>query len=218
MTAKKWILNDLGWKLAALALASVLWLTTVGEPDVATSINAPLQLLNAPPDLEISSNTPGQIRLDVRGRSGRMSPQDLAPVAVTVDLSDARPGERTIPIDASNVKLPDGVMLERARPAELELRLEPRVRREVPVILRIGMPPAPGWEVVSTEIVPASLKVSGAESHMRNVKEAETEAVDLSQLQGDATLTAHAFISDAAVRFDGGSRVSVQVKLRRKGQ
>ena len=216
MSIKQWVPRDLGWKLGALTLASALWLTTVGEPDVATSITAPLQLMNAPPNLEISSNTPGQIRLDVRGRSGKLTPADLATVAVRVDLSDMKPGERTIPIDASNVTLPDGISLERALPAELDLTLEPRVRREVPVRLKVGKPPGAPWVLALTEIIPPNLSVSGPESHMRNVVEAETGAVDLQQLEGDATITAHAFISDPAVRFDGGSRVTVRVQIRKK--
>lgn len=217
MNIKQWIPAHLGWKLGAVLIASVLWLETVGDPDVATSISVPLQMMNAPKDLEISSNTPGQIRLDVRGRSNRLTPGELADVAVVIDLSDMRPGDRTIPIDASNVRLPDGVTLERAQPSELDLTLEPRVRREVPVRLKIGARPPNGWEIDSTEIIPPSLSISGPASRMRNVTEAETGPVDFSGLQGDGTLTAHAFISDAAVRFDGGSRVSVKVKLRRKG-
>ena len=82
--------------------------------------------------------------------------------------------------------------------------------------MKVGTPPPDGWEIGSTEILPPNLTVSGPASKMGNITEAETGPLDLSGLKGDSTLTAHAFISDSAVRFDGGSRVTVRVKLRRK--
>jgi YbbR domain-containing protein len=206
--------HNLWWKITSLALALGLWFAIVGEPDVATSILVPLQLENTPRSLEIASGTPTQVRLDVRGPEGRLTPAELGNVAVVIDLSEVNgPGERTIPIDASNVSLPNGVSLERAQPYELDLVLERRVEREVPVKLKVGVPPGPGLTLERAEIVPQSLLVSGPETHMRDVSHAETAPLDLSAIRGDAEIATHAFLNDSLVRFDRGSRVSVRVKI-----
>jgi YbbR domain-containing protein len=203
------------WKVASVAIALGLWLATVGESDVETSVTVPLQLMNVPPGLAISSYTPGQIRLNIRGPASRVSPRDLSGVAVMVDLSAARPGDRSIPIDSSSVTLPDDVRLEGAQPAEIDLKLEQLVRREVPVRARVSEAPV-GWEFESVEVAPPRVQVSGPESSMRQIQEAQTELLEISPTDANAAIAAHALLTDPAVRFDAGSRVTVKVKLRKK--
>jgi YbbR domain-containing protein len=183
---------------------------------VATTVIVPLQLLNVPSHLAISSNPPAQVRLSIRGPAGSVRTGDLSAVAVMVDLNGARPGDRIVPIDAANVTLPRGVTMERAQPSEVDVRLEQLVRREVPIRARVAIPPMGGWEVASTEVVPSFLQATGPESSMRGLTEATTEPLDLSHLQANAEVPAHALLENAAVRFENGSRVIVKVKLRKK--
>ena len=118
------------WKLASFAIAALLWLATVGEPEGATSLSVPIYYRNAPKDLEISSTMLDRVRLEVRGPSSKLRQQELADAAVIIDLNSVnKPGEETLPIDATSVALPFGVTVSRAAPPQVRLRFERRISR-----------------------------------------------------------------------------------------
>src|ERR1700682_2453331 len=96
---KAWVTNNFGWKLLSLAIAIILWYTVVGEPELATSLTVPVQYKNNPRDLEISSEVPDRVRLEVRGPSQKLNPSSLSGSAVILDLSTFhQPGEQTFTI------------------------------------------------------------------------------------------------------------------------
>ena len=59
------IFHDFGWKLLSLFAATLLWYSLVGEQEMATSVSAPIEFKNIPRDLEISSDIPERIRLEI---------------------------------------------------------------------------------------------------------------------------------------------------------
>src|SRR5271155_3766687 len=121
---RRLLLHNLGWKLLSLALAFVLWAALAREPELATSIPAPLLFQNLPDDLDISSNVPERVHLELRGPSGRLTPQSLAQTAVVLDFKGAVPGQRTFTIRERDVHLPVGVVFYRAVPSQVQFALE----------------------------------------------------------------------------------------------
>src|SRR6202047_3713335 len=83
-----------GWKLLSVLIAVALWIDVAREPELATSLSVPVQLKSIPDDLDIGSNVPERMHLEVRGPSGRLSRDNLADAALILDVSDERVGER----------------------------------------------------------------------------------------------------------------------------
>jgi YbbR domain-containing protein len=213
----KSILRYWPWKLASLAVASLLWLATVGEPEITTSLSVPVYYQNAPKDLEISSTLLDRVRLEVNGPSSKLRQHEMADAAVVIDLSGIdRPGEETFTIDGASAKMPAGVRVMSAAPPQVRLRFERRMTREVPVVVRVAAQPAQGMAVVSLKPEPERVTVTGPESRVSAVSAAETDALDLSGLTGPGELSTHVTIDDPQVRFRDGSRVAVKVELRKK--
>jgi len=210
------ILRYWHWKLASVAIATLLWLATVGEPENATSLSVPVYYRNAPKDLEISSEMLDRVRLEVRGPSSKLRQQQLADAAIMVDLgSIKRPGEQTFPIDGSTATLPPGVSVLSAVPPQVRLRFEHRATREVPVQVRTATKPPRGFELVSVKPTPERIWITGPESKVSEVDAAETDAIDLSSLSESGDVVAHVTIADPQVRLRDGSRVTVHVELRK---
>ncbi|MEP7366743.1 MAG: CdaR family protein [Acidobacteriota bacterium] len=206
------------WKLISLAMAFLLWLSTVGEPETSTSVSVPVQYQNTPRDLEISSAVIDRVRLEVHGPQSKLKQNYMADVAVVVDLADVvRPGERTFPLDSAKIALPPGVRVEGVMPPQVRLRFEKRTVREVPVQVRVATQPPAGYEVVSLRVIPQRVRVEGPESRVEEVTVAETDALDLSSVTGRDEIAAHASLDDPQVRFVGGSRVLVHVEVRKTG-
>jgi YbbR domain-containing protein len=214
-----WLTANLGWKMASLALASLLWVAMVGVPDVTTSVSVPIVFQNLPRDLEFASDLPDRVRLEITGASGKLSPSELSDASVVINLAGVRAsGERTFPIERENAMLPAGVQLERAQPSQVRLRLEPRLSREVPVQVRVGKFPGKGLEIVSLQVEPQRLLIVGPESVVREAAAADTDPLDLSGVTGSAEVPAHAFLNDPRIRFAAGSRVTVRVRVKQNGE
>lgn len=210
------VLENLGWKLLSVALAVLLWFALVGDPRVVTSISVPVQFRNIPPDLEISSPPPATVHLEVEGSAAQLRTDHLSSVAVVLDLKPVfRPGERTFTLDSSNVTLPAGVRLVRAIPAQIRLRFERRLSRDIPVQVRFAGPPPAGYRIASQEVRPRTVRVIGPESHVNRVEFAETDPVDLSGVVGEEEFQVQAFVADPQVRLETPPSVTVRVVVEK---
>jgi len=210
------ISRHFGWKLGSLALAVLLWFAILGEPELVTTHTAPILYKNLPPGLLIGIDALDQVRVELRGPSGKLSPDRLAEMAVLLDLSDVKgPGERTFTLSDADFLLPQGVAFMRSVPSQLRVRFAKLASREVPVNIRILAPTPTGYRIVNQQAVPASLRIAGPEGRVNAVPNAETDAIDLSGITASADIKASAFISDPQVRFEVPPAVTVKFTIEK---
>jgi hypothetical protein len=213
------LLDNIGWKLLALAIAIALWVGFVGSPELLTSVSAPVEYKNTPSELEMSSDAPERIYLEVQGPSARLRSYDASRTAVLIDLSGVhRPGEYTFTLDSNNIDLPAGLKLVRAVPGQVRLRFERRVSAEVPVRVRFSAPPPEGYRIARETVLPKRLQIIGPESRVRQIGYVETDPIDLSHVIGEAQFRVHTFIPDPQVRFVSTPEVDVQINLEKTAQ
>ena len=123
---RRWILNNWHFKLFALVAAFLLWSTYTSEPSAEVAYIVRIEFRSLPPHLEIAGDFPTQVRLHVRGRPAllrRLSPADLG---ITVDLSDAQPGDMLVQLTPEMVEAPYGTTVVSISPAMFRLPLVPR--------------------------------------------------------------------------------------------
>ena len=210
------ITKNLGWKLLSLALASLLWIALVRDPELATTVAVPVLYRGMPSDLELSGELVDRVRLEVRGPASLLTPEKLADAAVILDLGEIdHPGDRTYTIQSSNVSLPVGVTFSRAMPAQIRLHFERRISRLVPVRVRIANPPPDGYRIVSQRADPEALSVVGPQSNVEQVSFVDTDSIDLSDVYGTVQIPVNVFVDDPQVRFEGPPQVVVTVVVER---
>jgi len=117
--------HNLGWRLLSVLLALLLLVAVEGEPELVTVQAVPVFYRNVEPNLALVANAPNAIRLELRGASDVLSRENLANVAVLLDLSgQTQPGEKTFSISRPSVALPAGVSFVRSDPPEIKLHLD----------------------------------------------------------------------------------------------
>ena len=215
----KFIFGNLGWKLLSLGIAVALWIAVAREPELATSIAVPIEFRSIPDDLDIGSNLPDRVRLEIRGFSGRLSRDNLADLAVIVDLSDARPGERTYNIRPSNINLPSGVSFYRALPSQITLRFDRLLTKEVDIVPGpYSNGPADGYRVRSYTLEPAKTLIRGPEQRVRSITRVTLDPVDLSGVISQAEFHTHVNIGDPQVRLEVPGDVALRVTLEKSSK
>jgi hypothetical protein len=188
------------------------------EPELSTFASTQVEYKNLASDLEIASNPVTTVLLELRGPSGEL--QGLGGEGVhpqiILDLSSAAPGERTYAIGDGAVKLPRGVRLVSALPAQVHFSFETRATREVPVQVRFVGEGKDGYSIASQTVTPPVLKIEGAASHIAAVNQVVTDPVDVSDTVGAATFRVNAFVAEPFVRIVSAPQVSVAVTMKKK--
>src|SRR5258706_2588395 len=98
--------RQLGLKMLAIALASLLWLTVAGEHVVERSLRVPLEFRNIPEALEIVGNTPDSVDVRLRRSSAVLSRLQSREIVAVLDLSSARTGSRLFHIRSDEGRPP----------------------------------------------------------------------------------------------------------------
>jgi hypothetical protein len=208
--------KNLGWKFLSLALAVLLWMAIVGEPELATSVSAPVLFRNIPADLEIGSDVPNRIHLEVRGPSGKLRAATLADLVVVLDLAAVRrSGERTFTVQPQHINLPRGVLLSRAVPSQIRARFESSVAREVPIRTRYSAQVPAGYRIAQQQVDPAMARIVGPESRVTRVEAVQTDPIDLSGVVGESWFEVQLYVADPQVRLAASPTARVKVVLER---
>jgi YbbR domain-containing protein len=216
---RRLLTENLGWKAGALAISLLLWWGLVGEPEITASISVPVQYLNMPKEMEISSDVLERVHLEIRGPSAKLSADGLKEAAIILDLASvSKPGERTFRVEPANVYIPLGVELTRAVPSQVRINFERRLARKVPVTVRFSNPPPAGYRVAFQSLNPPEVMIAGPESQVRDIAAVETDPVDLSGVVGRAEFTVEVFVPDPHVRLEPAQRVRVQVEVSKIDQ
>lgn len=210
---KRLLLHNLGWKILSLLIAVVLWFLTAREPELATSLSVPIELKNIPNALDIGSEMPDRVRLEVRGPSSRLTRDNVIEAAVVLDLATvARPGDRTFTFQDRNVKLPRGVRFFKAVPSQITLHFERLLYKVVPIRTSFAAKPPGGSTVI---LDPRTVRIAGPESHVQPIEFITTDPIDLSN-NTEKAMPVHLNVGDPQVRLDPFTPVQYRFILEKK--
>jgi len=209
---------NIGAKILSVAIASLLWIAIVGEQELATAIDVPVEYRNFPKPYEVSSGTVNRVNLLVRGPSGKLNDTYLKDVSVVVDLEGVkRPGDWTFNLDSRAIRVPSGLELDRAIPSQVRMRFEERFARDIPIQIRYAGNPMPGYRVARHELSPDHLRVIGPRSRVEQLQSIDTDPIDLNGIISEAETRVSTFVDDPQLRVDGNSMVRVRLVMERIG-
>jgi YbbR domain-containing protein len=212
---KQFFTHNVGWKLLSLLIAVTLWIAVAREPELATSLSVPVEFKNTPEDLDIGANVPDRVHLEVRGPSGRLSRDNLADIALILDLADAHPGERSYTIHPYNFNLPSGVIFYRTVPTQITLTFDHLASQNVKIFPRYSKPPQTGYRVRAYVLEPENIRIHGPEERVKRIDRVWTDPVDLSGVVSAAEFHTHVNVGDAQVRLDSPNTITLKVTLER---
>jgi YbbR domain-containing protein len=168
-----------GLKVLALVIAVGLWLA--GHRDIERAIEAPVEFRNIPPDLMVMDNRIDYVVLRIMGPRTLVSTLDAQDLRLSLDLNGAKPGSASYPLDSSSFNIPRGLTVSRITPPVVHLRLEPVMKRKLPVSVRFSNKPPPGYRISETIVSPGSVMVQGPAEDMRRLASVETLPVEVEE-------------------------------------
>lgn len=205
--------RNLGLKILAVALASLLWLTVAGEHLVERSLRVPLEFRNVPEALEIVGNAPDNVDVRLRGSSAMLSRLQPGEIVAVLDLAGARTGSRLFHLRSDEVRAPFGIDVAQVMPSTLALELQKSGRRSVPIVPATEGEPAPGFVIGPASADPATVEIVGPDTRIRQVADATTEPVSVEGATSTVHDTVTVGVVDSSVRLSQAQTASVTVQI-----
>jgi YbbR domain-containing protein len=210
----RFLTHNIGLKLLAVGIAVFLWVIVTGESETVRVYPARVDFV-FPEDQVLTGEASGSVSLTLRGPELLLRGVDPAGLTCVVDLRGGESGEQRVPLNPEhNIRgVPRGVAVERISPQILQVSLERKARRAVPVMPRIEGEPPPGCRFAGYDIVPSEVLVEGAESQVASLAMVQTEPIDVSGRCQTFMLSVAASPARPGVRVVSQHPVQVTVRI-----
>ncbi len=176
------LIEKIGSLITAIVL--VLYVQSQLHPIVERVYEVPIELVNVPPNYEVSLLTRTPLRITVSGVKEQVEATAGARLRALVDLSNAQLGENSLPVKVEYPREWDSSLTITPETPRVRLQIEQRLTRQFPI--RVVLSGKPELQEVLAEAIPepASVRLSGGTSKMRRVRAVQVN-FDLTGLQGD---------------------------------
>ena len=204
-----------GLRLLAVGLAVLAWFlataerresrtdTTFVEPFINYTTSEQMMILQS---VE-------KVRVGIRGTSSQIQNLNPFQVSVGVDLRDAEKGAREVTLTPRDVLLPEGLEVDSIEPQSFVVELDRVVQEIRQVDAQLIGEPAAGAMVLSSEVVPPQVLISGPESLVRDLQSLVTSPVSLDGHALDFDERAQVVSPNAKIQIVQGAMVTVRVSL-----
>ena len=186
MSVREAIVRHWPLKLAALALSVILWVVVALE-EPATHLQDIQLELSFSPTAALAQPLP-PVQALIAGPRGEFLKLSATPLVIRATLPDSAEGtHHRLAISPGDVELPPNVKVtvQEVLPREIEVVLDRRSQRIVPVAVRASVEPAPGFALDGpVTVAPAVVSVTGARSLLRALDSIATEALRLTGVAG----------------------------------
>jgi len=173
-------------KLAALALSVILWVVVALE-EPATHLEDVRLELSLAPTAALAQPLP-PVQALIAGPRGEFLKLGVSALVIRATIPDSAAGSHhRLAISPGDVELPRNVRVsvQEVLPREVDVVLDRRAQRTVPVAVRAVVEPESGYALDGpVTAVPAAVRVSGAISVLGGLDSIATEALQLKGVTG----------------------------------
>jgi hypothetical protein len=176
---RKFFLDNLGLKIAAVLLSVALWFFATSRGQSEISIDVPLVFRNIPSGLEMVNNNIKTISLNIEGQERLIKNIKLSDIGIYIDLSKAKKGKSIYYVTRDNIKLPHSLTVLNINPSSVKVIIEDTITKTVKVKPVIIGEPEKGYYVKSVEVAPQIVVIEGVSSEVRRFNTIKTESLDI---------------------------------------
>jgi YbbR domain-containing protein len=212
---RHYIWHNLGLKIVSIALATALWLAVAHDPVAEIAIQAPIEFRNVPANLEINAEYIPQAQLRLRGPERLVRRLQASDVHPEIDLTGAKPGERTFDLTAQQIHKPYELDVVQVVPGQFHLTFDTRMMRSVQIRPRVMGNFAAGLSINRISVDPATTTIIGPRARVIAVENAITDPVDVSGLMEHGTFVTHAYVADPLIQVVDPASIRVTVIMQK---
>ena len=207
MRSLRSLLNSLPTLLLALVIAIIIWAQAVRQPDPigVTRFTVPVALEMLPEQILLSGQ-PDVVLVEIEARQSILNDLTIGDYDAVIDLTDAPYGQtsQAIRLQPQPADIEAVVLF----PATVDVNLDRQITRAVPVTVLTQGSVAPGYTRGEPNIDPPALQITGPETIVGQIAEAETSIL-LNDAKEPFSSTRRPLLYDNQGNIVGTSSISV---------
>jgi YbbR domain-containing protein len=211
---KALLLDNYLIKIVSLVFAVILWFYVNSRGGAEIEIAVPLELRNVPARLVVVGDMIDDVTVRVKGRERILQEIMSRPPRAVLDLTAAREGNNVLFLDPSAITVPANVQIARINPRRILVRMEPLLKKEVPVSGNVYGEPAPGYRIGRVEVVPGSVTVEGPRSVVDPLLRLVTEPIDVTGAQKTVVREVRLNLLGKEIQVEPQKPVLVKIHIR----
>jgi uncharacterized protein (TIGR00159 family) len=190
------------FKLAMVAVLSLVlvtsaWISFSRGRDTLISLDVPVHYLNLGSEFEIVEASVNTVRLHLSGFSTLINALRPDAIAVKLDLGRVTVGSNTFQIGVKDVSLPPGITLTGMSPSRVDVVLDSKATRTLPVQVDwVGSLPR-GLILAGVQIEPSTLSVTARRGLIGDLKTIYTEKVPLDAISDNGQIKVKLVLEDS---------------------
>ncbi len=171
------IVSDLGTVALAIILAFVVWIVAVQQENPLRRQTlpdpVPVTVVGLPQNLGILNQAVSEVQLVVRAPQQTWESLSARDFEARVDVTGLSEGTHDLPVQVITRR--SGVEVLAVQPGHIQLTLDTRVEKVIPVEVEVFDTPAFGYDSQTPTVEPAQVKISGARTYVEEVASAVVE-------------------------------------------
>jgi diadenylate cyclase len=181
----------------SLVLVTSAWISFSRGRDTLISLDVPVHYLNLGSDFEIVDSSANTVKLHLSGFSTLINALRPDQIAVKLDLGRVTNGSNTFQIGDKDVSLPPGITLTGMSPSRVDVVLDAKATRTLPVQVDwVGSLPR-GIIVSGVHLEPATLSITARRGLIGELKTIYTEKVPLDTITGSGQVKVKPVLEDS---------------------
>lgn len=184
------LFDNLGLKLVALLLGVLVYLNVYTDRPATMMVTFPIQITDLADSLSLYGPAPAAVQAELRGTAKQLIRLRVTEPPVKVSLAGVSAGRFERALGAEDLPLPEGMQLQLDRfvsPRTLELQVDRKGSREVPVAVDVDGEPAALWNG-TIELRPPRVTVSGPAGALAALDTVHLQTVSLNGRRDTLTL------------------------------
>jgi len=216
---RKVFLEDWPLKVVALIITFALWYGVSLSSKKGTATMAAQLAFRVSDESVLMSAGVQDVTIRVAGDDQAIDRLFGNDIRVAADLTQTPNGDSILVLTPQSIStnLPSGVRVEDIQPSRFPVKLEAVQEKYVPVQAALVGEPASGYEVYSTTVNPARVRVRGPESFMSTLESVPTGPIDIGGAKSDLTArqVPISISNQKAAVFNTVADVTIQIGERR---
>ena len=167
--------------------------------------------MNRSPEMEILEASVNTVRFQLSVSGTILKSINPDQIQVRLDLSKAIVGQNSFTITNEKIKLPPGVLLKEMEPSVVDVILDVKMKKELPVQVDwIGKLPV-YLALTEVKIRPKEVAVIGGRSILEKISTLYTEKMRLDIVEKSGEITANLALRPASLKIAQGSKKQVKI-------
>lgn len=173
--SKDYLIQNGSYKVVALLIALILWITVLGNKDQILNQTVQLKFF-LPENHMISSPVINQVQVQVSGSRLSLKKISKGVEPIEINLSEVRAGRTIVSIPLDGLDLPFGSQILSMNPSSVVVDVDRVLSKRVPVRLQWDLEEDPK-DIVLKKISPRTVVIKGAASVLPKIQEILTDPI-----------------------------------------